>query len=129
MGRYDGEYPGRSEEEIFQYLSLPGKEFPEANSMLEQLFMDQDYFMSMADTFRPPHLWKREKGAWKLRRTVWEEELKSKFHGQTECPTPPTCGWTPDWTSRGGNLIKIGPARFFLQIVARNKNPRWNQSL
>ena len=33
--------------------------------------MDRDYFHDLTDRFRPPHLWTRENGAWRLRHTVW----------------------------------------------------------
>lgn len=70
--RYDGEFPERFADEVFRYLSIPAKEFPEATRMFEQPVMDRDYFMSLADQFRSPHLWKQENGVWKLRHTVFE---------------------------------------------------------
>ncbi len=69
--RFDGEFPQRFAEEIFRYLSIPEHEFPIASKMFEQPIMDYDYFMHLADTFRSPHLWKREQGVWKLRSQVW----------------------------------------------------------
>lgn len=69
--RFDGEFPERFADEIFRYLSIPSKEFPEASKMFEQPVMDRAYFMHLADTFRSPHLWKHENGEWKLRQTVW----------------------------------------------------------
>jgi N-acetyl sugar amidotransferase len=60
--KFDGEFPERFAEEIFRYLSVPG--LPA---------MDRDYFMSLADKFRSPHLWKKEDGRWKLRHAVWHE--------------------------------------------------------
>ncbi|WP_368293715.1 N-acetyl sugar amidotransferase [Dehalobacter sp. TBBPA1] len=71
--KFDGEFPERFAEEIFQYLSIPEKEFPAASKMFEQPVMDRDYFMALADTFRSPHLWTRENGNWKLRRPIYEE--------------------------------------------------------
>jgi N-acetyl sugar amidotransferase len=68
--KYDGEFPERFADEIFQYLSMPEKEFPIASQMFEQPIMDRDYFNSLADTFRSPHLWKLENGIWKLRHSV-----------------------------------------------------------
>jgi len=41
--------------------------------MFEQPEMDKDYFMSLVDQFRSPHLWERKNGVWKLRHTVFEE--------------------------------------------------------
>lgn len=70
--RYDGEFPERFAEEIFRYLSINPKEFPEASRMFEQPVMDRNYFMALADQFRSPHLWKQENGIWKLRHTVFE---------------------------------------------------------
>ncbi len=72
--RFDGEFPERFAEEIFRYLSIHPKEFPQASRMFEQPVMDRDYFMALADQFRSPHLWKNEFGVWKLRHTVFEEE-------------------------------------------------------
>jgi N-acetyl sugar amidotransferase len=71
--RYDGEFPERFAEEIFRYLSIPEKEFPKASKMFESPLMDRDYFLRLADTFRSPHLWRREAGQWKLRGTVWQQ--------------------------------------------------------
>jgi len=70
--KYDGEFPERFAEEIFQYLSLPEDQFPVASRMFEQPVMDREYFDALADSFRSPHLWKRENGEWKLRHTVWQ---------------------------------------------------------
>jgi N-acetyl sugar amidotransferase len=69
--RFDGEFPERFADEIFRYLSIPAKEFPEASRMFEQPNMDYEYFMHLADTFRSPHLWKFEDGEWRLRHQVW----------------------------------------------------------
>jgi N-acetyl sugar amidotransferase len=69
--KYDAEFPERFAEEIFRYLSLPEKEFPVASKMFEQPIMDRDYFMSLADKFRSPHLWRRDHGQWRLRHTVF----------------------------------------------------------
>ncbi|HSV44332.1 MAG TPA: N-acetyl sugar amidotransferase, partial [Ramlibacter sp.] len=70
--RYDGEFPERFAQEIFRYLSIPAKEFPQASKMFEQPQMDRDYFLRLADSFRSPHLWRREGDQWKLRHTVWQ---------------------------------------------------------
>lgn len=70
--RFDGEFPERFADEIFSYLSLPEKEFPEASKMFEQPIMDRAYFDNLTDSFRSPHLWKFDDGKWSLRHTVWE---------------------------------------------------------
>ena len=71
--RFDGEYPTRFADEIFSYLSIPEKEFPEASKQFEQPIFDRAYFDALTDTFRSPHLWKHENGAWALRHAVWDE--------------------------------------------------------
>ncbi len=71
--KFDGEFPERFADEIFKYLSIPEKEFPIASKMFEQPIMDKDYYMSLADQFRSPHLWKLQNGTWKLRHTVFGE--------------------------------------------------------
>ncbi len=71
--RYDGEFPERFADEIFEYLSIPEKEFPVASKMFEQPVMDRDYFETLTDAFRSQHLWAYENGSWNLRHTVWNE--------------------------------------------------------
>jgi len=71
--KYDGEFPKRFADEVFRYLSIPDTEYPVASQQFEQAIMDRDYFESMADTFRSPHLWRRDGEHWRLRRTVWQE--------------------------------------------------------
>jgi len=65
--KFDHEFPKRFEDELFQYLSLPEKEFAIASRMFEQPIMDREYFDRLTDTFRSPHLWVKEGNNWKLR--------------------------------------------------------------
>jgi hypothetical protein len=69
--RYDGEFPERFAAQLFEYLSLPEREFPAAARMFERPTMDREYFLRLADRFRSPHLWRREGADWRLRHTVW----------------------------------------------------------
>ncbi|HEY8151535.1 MAG TPA: N-acetyl sugar amidotransferase [Vicinamibacteria bacterium] len=71
--RFDHEWPERFAEEIFRYLSMTPKEFPRAAAAFAQPIMTRESFLELADTFRSPHLWKREDGEWKLRHAVWME--------------------------------------------------------
>ncbi len=75
--RYDGEFPVRFEQEIWDYLSLDEQHFPWAKEIFEQPTMDRDYFMHLADRFRSPHIWKHKDGIWQLRHTP--------FEGASEC--------------------------------------------
>ena len=68
--RFDGEFPERFIEELFEYLSINEKEFPKASKEFEHPIMNREYFMSLADTFRPPHLWEKKGGDWKLKHQV-----------------------------------------------------------
>jgi N-acetyl sugar amidotransferase len=72
--RFDGEWPGRFETDLMEYLSIPEKEFPIAVHQFAEPIMTKDQFVAMADRFRSPHLWKKENGEWKLRHTVWETQ-------------------------------------------------------
>jgi N-acetyl sugar amidotransferase len=71
--RFDGEWPERFAREIFEYLSIPASEFPEAARQFRQPVMTKEYFLELADQFRSPHLWRRDGDAWTLRHTVWNE--------------------------------------------------------
>ena len=51
--KYDGEFPSRYFKDILDYLNLK-----------------EENFFKLLDTFRSPHLWKRQKNQWKLRHTV-----------------------------------------------------------
>lgn len=52
--RFDGEFPERYADDVFDYLE-----------------MDRDYFSSLCDKFRSPHLWEQGKDDWTLRYPVW----------------------------------------------------------
>ncbi len=80
--RFDGEWPARFAEEIFRYLSIPAKEFPIAARQFEQTVIDRDYFDSLAERFRSPHLWRHENGRWTLRHTVWQEAADAEEAGK-----------------------------------------------
>ena len=72
--RYDGEFPERFAEEIFRYLSITPKEYPQASRMFKHPLMTRDYFEVLTDQARSPHLWKKEGKEWKLRHVAWQEE-------------------------------------------------------
>jgi len=43
-----------------------------ASKCFEQPIMDRDYFDSLSDSFRSPHLWRRDGTKWQLRQSVWQ---------------------------------------------------------
>lgn len=51
--RFDGEFPEKYAQEIFDYLGIT-----------------EEYFWEVVDRFRSPHLWQKEEGVWKLRYVV-----------------------------------------------------------
>lgn len=71
--RFDGEFPERFIDELLTYLSIPADQFPQASTLFNQPVMDRDYFDALCDSYRSPHLWKKQDGEWKLRGTVWDE--------------------------------------------------------
>jgi N-acetyl sugar amidotransferase len=73
--RFDGEFPERFADEIFEYLSIPEDEFPHASKMFEQPIMTRDYFDRLTDNFRSPHLWKYENSQWSLRQAVFDDPV------------------------------------------------------
>jgi N-acetyl sugar amidotransferase len=69
--KYDHEFPERFSDELFNYLSLPEKEFPVASKKFESSIMDRSYFQTLTDSFRSPHLWVNQGGSWMLRHPIW----------------------------------------------------------
>lgn len=57
--RYDGEYPARFEQEIFDYLNVDG--FPK---------YDRDSYLAHCEKFKSPHLWDGDG----LRHVIWHSE-------------------------------------------------------
>jgi len=53
VSRFDGEYPDKYIEETLDYVGI-----------------NLEYFRQLADTFRPPHLWRKVDNEWRLRHTV-----------------------------------------------------------
>lgn len=51
--RFDGEFPEKYFKEVMDYIG-----------------MKPEYFHELCDKFRPPHLWKKEGGKWKLRHQI-----------------------------------------------------------
>jgi len=71
--QFDGEWPERFMPEICSYLSLPPNEFPDQGKSLVEPLVTKKYLQKKADSFRPPHLWKRTKGGFQLRFPIWSQ--------------------------------------------------------
>jgi len=72
--KFDGEYPERFADEIFEYLSLPENEYPDASKMFESPTIDREYFDTLCDSFRSPHIWRHKDGVWSLRDAAWHND-------------------------------------------------------
>ena len=72
--RFDGEWPDRFANEIFEYLTMNEKEFPEAHRAFDHPEMNRDRFMALADQFRSPHLWRKDGDEWVQRYAVWHDD-------------------------------------------------------
>ena len=70
--KYDGEFPERFADEIFDYISISEKEFPVAANCFASPHVNREYFHELTDKFRSPHLWKKSSGSWSLKYTVWD---------------------------------------------------------
>ena len=68
--RFDGEFPARFADEIFQYISIDEVNFPTSFKMFESPSFDRSYFDALANQFRSPHLWLFENNEWQLRNTL-----------------------------------------------------------
>ena len=67
--KFDGEFPERFINEIFEYLSIEG-----LDHIFQQSKMDLDYFKNLCDKYRSPHIWKRDNDKWLLRKAVWHKD-------------------------------------------------------
>ena len=80
--KYDGEFPERWAQEIFDYLSLPEKTFPVASKSFEKNIFDREYYEILCDNFRSPHIWQwSQKDGWEIRKTVYKHSLDSPYIG------------------------------------------------
>ncbi len=70
--RYDGEFPERWADEVFNYLSISEDDFPQAHKMFEHPMMTREFFDALTNGFRSPHLWKQVDAEWSLRRRVFD---------------------------------------------------------
>ena len=68
--RFDHEFPTRFIDEMYSYLSLPPRDFPEASAFFENPIMDAEYFRLLTNQFRSPHLWVYKDKNWILRHPI-----------------------------------------------------------
>tara|TARA_B100000401_G_C52769318_1_gene702395 strand:+ start:386 stop:682 length:297 start_codon:yes stop_codon:yes gene_type:complete len=71
VNKYDGEFPLRWSEQIFDYLTVDKENFPKAIQFFENPIFDRNYYDLLCDQFRSPHLWKwDENEGWQLRHII-----------------------------------------------------------
>jgi N-acetyl sugar amidotransferase len=76
--KFDGEFPDRFADEVFDYLSIPHAEYPVASDRFDEPVMQRSYFDSLADSFRSPHLWFQDLEGWRLRNEIWGDKISAK---------------------------------------------------
>ena len=77
INKYEGEFPERWANEIFEYLSIRKEEFPIAYKAFEKNIFDRNYYEDLCNKFRSPHLWYLDSSnKWNLRHKV--ENFDSK---------------------------------------------------
>ena len=78
VNKYDGEFPVRWANEIFEYLSINPKEFPSAAKFFEKSIFDKSYYDDLCNKFRSPHLWYLDES------NKWHLRFEIKNHEQLE---------------------------------------------
>jgi len=68
--KYDIEFPGRFEKEIFDYLSLDDEMMRSFKKYFQVPKMDRKYLNSLANNFRSPHIWYFKNNKWFLRNKI-----------------------------------------------------------
>ena len=57
LKKYDGEFPKRYFKDCLDYMGIT-----------------QEEFFETIEKFRPPHIWKKVNGEWKLKKAVWHKD-------------------------------------------------------
>ena len=68
--KFDGEFPSRFLDDLFEYLSINKRDFNKAYDMFESPKFDKKYFLKLCDSFRSPHIWYKENDKWFLRKQI-----------------------------------------------------------
>ena len=68
--QYNGEYPSRFMDEYCKYLSVDFEKIPGAKNLIKEPKFTKEYFDHVCDTFRSPHIWKKEGKDWILRNPI-----------------------------------------------------------
>ncbi len=82
VNKYDGEYPLRWADEIFDYLSIKKDEFPKKiYDYFESPIFNSEYYENLCDKFRSPHIWNWNETdqKWSLRDKVIENNENDDF--------------------------------------------------
>ena len=68
--KFSDEYPKRFMKEICKWLTINPNEFPNTKDFIEDSFFTEEYFLSLCDKFKSPHLWKLEGNKLQMRYKV-----------------------------------------------------------
>jgi len=67
---YNGEYPMRFMEDYSKNLSVDFNKIPGAKNLIKEPRFTKEYFDSVCDSFRSPHLWKKNNNNWVLKNPI-----------------------------------------------------------
>ncbi len=71
--KYDGEYPTRFEDEVFEYLSM-NMESISGLDFFKQKDLNREYLFELSNKFRQEHIWKKDSSnKWELRNKIYKE--------------------------------------------------------
>jgi N-acetyl sugar amidotransferase len=68
--KFSGEYPKRFMKEICEWLTINPNEFENTKNFIEDPFFTEEYFLTLCDKFKSPHLWKLENNKLRIRHQV-----------------------------------------------------------
>ena len=70
VSKYDGEYPTRFEDEVFEYLSMDMQSIDGLEYFVQKK-LTREYLFEIGDKFRQEHLWeKNHESKWKLKNKI-----------------------------------------------------------
>ena len=79
INKYEGEFPNRWADEIFEYLTIHPDSYPVASKYFEKPIFDHQYYLDLSDRFRSPHIWKwTTTNGWELRNKIRNSNLNEQ---------------------------------------------------
>ena len=102
--RYDGEFPTRFEQEIWDYLSLDERHFPTRAGCLNSPPWTENTSCTWRTASVSPHIWMYRNGRWELRHKPFEGDSECNYGVPAEKTLKEEAAWrkkyasSPVWT-------------------------------